>query len=330
MFFRDREEYEDYLRQNEIEDYEIGKDNYFEWNEDGYILLQRNKFTKSARDMSYYTNCETWVLLNDKVTMALIKYPFGDKYRNLSIDEYYKSIYNNILLPQISKQFQNESAKYFLAKKDNKGKKQRVEQTYILTKDFKRKNEELIHGEEILEENNADIRELNIDVLIKNIEIYLKRENFNNVDIERIRREFIKQSLDNRFKKQVDENNHNWGIIVNNRFKTARIAPMYDLDCCCEMGKLSKHRRMTNDGSLDSLESIVNQYKNEEWFKKYLEEVMTSFNIEKAFKDAKEETKFDIPEKYKNQYRDFFARRKKELENAYKKIYQAKEEEIER
>ena len=209
MFFKDREEYEKYLQKNEIEEYMYGQENYFNWTEDGYIKLESDKFLKSNKDVSKYTNCMGWRLLSDGKTMVLIKRPFGDIYRDLSLQDYYKTIYNNIILPQVAKRFQISSATYYLAKKDSKKKTKGYEPTYIVTKDFKHKDEELIHGETILEENEADINELNINQLIDNIMIYLERNGYTNANREQIRREFIKQSFFNRFVKQVDENNHN-------------------------------------------------------------------------------------------------------------------------
>lgn len=131
MFFKDKKEYEEYLKKNETETFVDGQENYFNWTEDGYIKLEKNKFLKSNKDVSNYTNCMGWRLLSDRKTMVLIKRPFGDVYRDLSLENYYKSIYNNILLPQIAKQFQISSAIYYLAKKDTK-KWQRSMNQYIL------------------------------------------------------------------------------------------------------------------------------------------------------------------------------------------------------
>ena len=264
MFFKDREEYEKYLQKNEVEEYPYGQENYFNWTDDGYIKLEKNKFLKSNKDVSQYTNCMGWCLLSDGKTMVLIKRPFGDIYRDLSIENYHKSIYNNIVLPQLAKQFQVSSAIYYLAKKDSKRKTKGYEQTYIITKDFKDKGEELIHGEEILAENGADINELNINQLIDNIMKYLERNGYTNANREQIRREFVKQSFFNRFVKQVDENNHNWALLIDEFDKTARMAPVYDLDCCCEIGKRGRHMRKTDDGSMVTLDGFMKQYKDED------------------------------------------------------------------
>ena len=191
-----------------------------------------------------------------------------------------------------------------------------------MTKDFKDKDEELIHGEAILAENGADINELNINQLVDNIMQYLEVNGYTNANREQIRREFIKQSFFNRFVKQVDENNHNWALLVDEFDKTARMAPVYDLDCCCEIGKRGNHMRKTDDGSIVSLDAFMRQYENEEWFKKYVEELTKRLDIEQAFADAQKETKFEIPKKYKEKYRDYFAFRKRELQEAYHKVYE--------
>lgn len=65
MFFLDKAEYEKYLQKNEIEEYIPGQENYFNWTEGGYIRLERNKFLKSNKDVSQYTNCMGWRLLSD-------------------------------------------------------------------------------------------------------------------------------------------------------------------------------------------------------------------------------------------------------------------------
>ncbi len=209
-------------------------------NDNGEIILKKKQdYNTSALDVEKYTNCVNWVLLKDQKTMALLKRPFGDIYRELTKEQYYVSLYNNILLPQIAKQFQNKSAKYYIVagNKFNRNMKQ------ILTVDFKKKNEELVHGEEILEESDGNINELNIQSIMKHINKYLNEKGFKSQDIDTIKKEFIKQSLFNRFVKQTDENNHNWGILLNEKEKKrARIAPIYDLDCCCESGTLRKKK----------------------------------------------------------------------------------------
>ncbi len=67
-------------------------------------MIENSILRKSTIDVDNYTNCLDWNMLKDNETMVLLKRPFGDIYRGLSIDDYYIAIYNNMLLPQIAKQ----------------------------------------------------------------------------------------------------------------------------------------------------------------------------------------------------------------------------------
>lgn len=326
MFFKDKTKYSEYLEKNKVDSKVNDIRKYFEFSEEGEVLLEKGMLRASTIDVEKYTSCIQWAMLDDNETMVLLKYQFGDLYRDISIQDYYTAMYNNILLPEIASQFQNKSARYFIAKNKTK-KKAKFERKYILTIDFKEENEELMHGEDILEDLGRELNETNIEVLINSIEEYLKKYGYNTQDIERIKIDFIKQSFFNRFIKQYDENNHNWGILINEKNKFARIAPMYDMECSCEINKKSKIIRKTNNGSLVGLYDFIEQYKEEQWFKIYIEELKQSFNLEKAFIDAKENTNFEIPNEYKEKYRNFFALRFQELKQAYDKVYENEEKE---
>jgi len=190
----------------------------------------------------------------------------------------------------------------------------------ILTVDFKKKNEELVHGEEILEESDGNINELNIQSIMKYINKYLNEKGFKSQDIDTIKKEFIKQSLFNRFVKQTDENNHNWGILLNEKEKRARITPIYDLDCCCESGTLRKKVRTTSDGSKYDFGAFFRDFGDKKWFNKYVEEVIEDFDINKAIQNAKTETGIEIPTEIKEHYKNFFGERFYEFKGAYQKF----------
>lgn len=324
MFFKDSQEYEEYLKRNEIEEIEELKKegHYFKWTDDGKIIIDNNKYRNSALQVDQYTNCDTWMLLDDKKTMALIKYPFGDIYRLLDKTQYYIVLYNNILLPQIAKQFGNISAKYYLA--INKQK-----QTRVLTLDFKEQGEGLIHGEELLEEVEGNINELEIKKILERIEEYLIEQGMSEETIQRVKIDFIKQSFFNKFIKQTDENNHNWGVLINEREKSARIAPLYDMECSCDCGTRTRHLRKVEENGGTTLESFIKHYKNEDWFQNYIGEVLENFDIDKAIEDSKSETKINIPLEYRNKYKDFFGHRIFELRSAYKKYILENHQEVE-
>ena len=330
MFFKDEEEYKKYLEKNKINKEIEGKSNFFNMSENGEVLLESSKSCSSSLDITNYTNCLGWILLSDKKTMGLLKLPFGDIYRNLTKEQYETAIYNNILLPQIARQFQNDSAIYYIAKRGKARNKYDANRRYILTLDFKEKDEELIYGEDILERMKYDINELRIEHLLYAIEDYLIEIGVKNQDIENARKDFIKQTIYNRFVKQADENNHNWGILVNQKTKKTRMAPLYDLDCCCDIGPLKKHKRIDKEGGTTGFESIMRQFEGEEWFNKFIKETIIDFNINKAIKDSKKETNIDIPENIQKIYKDFFGQRFYEFKTGYEKSKKKVQEDKER
>lgn len=321
--FKDLKEYEKYLRNKKIDSIDISEENYFEHSVNGEIIIGNKDYNNSAIEVSNYTNCIKWILLKDKRTMALLKYPFGDVYRNLSKEQYDISLYNNILLPQIAGQMQSESAKYYIAEPNKASNNRR----HLVTIDFKNPSEELIYGEEILEQTDGDINELNIQNIINHLKAYLVKEQIKSQDIESIKREFIKQSLFNRFVKQSDENNHNWGILLNQENNRARIAPIYDLDCCCEIGTLRKHVRTTQDDSKYSMNSFIKEFGQYEWFIPYLKEVLEDFDINKAIEQAKRATGIEIPENIRNHYKNFFGEKYYELKSAYQQYIESEKSE---
>lgn len=330
MFFKDEKEYKNYLEKNGVKKEIDGKANFFNMTENGEVILENSKSCKSELDITNYTNCLGWILLSDKKTMGLLKLPFGDVYRNLTKEQYDLAIYNNILLPQIAKQFHNDSALYYIAKQDKKKSTYNENRKFILTLDFKEKDEELIYGEKMLEKMQYDINELRIEQLLFAIEDYLIEIGARNQDIENIRKNFIKQTIYNRFVKQADENNHNWGILINKDTRRARIAPLYDLDCCCDIGPLKKHKRIDKEGGTTQFESIINQFKNEEWFNIFIQETINEFDINKAIKDSKKQTNITLPENIQKIYKEFFGQRFYELKNSYEKVSKNIEEDRER
>ena len=127
------------------------------------------------------------------------------------------------------------------------------------------------------------------------------------------------------------------GILINKERNRARIAPIYDLDCCCDIGTLRKHIRTTQDGSKYSMNSFIQDFGKEKWFNTYVKEILDDFDLNKAIKDAKDTTKIEIPESIQNHYKNFFGERYYELKNAYlgyiktpKNIQNEQEQNIER
>jgi len=268
MYFKNEEEYKNYLKENEIESKEHAiekfSNNFFNWTEEGEILLDRQAYQKSFKNIEEYSSCVGWILLNDGKTMALLKHPFGDIYRDLSLDDYYIALYNNILMPQIAKQLQNEAASYYLAKKDKNDKRK-----YVLTLDFKEKNQELVEGNTIFERSGYPKDIIRIDKILEILEDYLIEKGFYATDIERVKKDFVKQSFFNKFIKQLDEHNGNWSILENNKDHLVKMAPAYDLDCSVDIAKKRKIQRVCQDGGF-SLASFIKNFGKEAWFKQYI------------------------------------------------------------
>ena len=172
------------LEKQKVEIPYFDESNYFQHSENGEIILKKQDCNISSIDVERYTNCINWILLKDKKTMALLKRPFGDIYRQLTKEQYNIALYNNILLPQIAKQFQNKSAMYYIVK----GNRLSNNLKHILTIDFKETNEELIHGEDILEEAGGDINELDIKTIISYINKYLQGIGAKTQDIDTIQK----------------------------------------------------------------------------------------------------------------------------------------------
>lgn len=322
MYFKNEKEYQEYLEKNKLEQntpLTISDRNYFNCDNEGNVLLSQSKCQKSNIDMTKYSSCIGWILLNDGKTMALIKNLFGDVYRDLNKEDYNIAMYNPILLPEIAMQLQNKSAKYYLARRQIKGKERQNSMKYILTIDFKHKGEELIDGKEILRKMGEEENELNIEKLTQILEDYLIEHGYRGENIERCKRDFIKQTFFNKLINEMDENNGNWAILINQRENRCRMAPCYDMDCSCGIAKKSKIQRKNNDGTI-GIESFILQMKSQDWFRNYLEEVVNDFDLSKAFETAKKYTNINIPDIVKNRYTTFFNERIQLIKSMKQKI----------
>lgn len=329
MYFKDKKDYEQYLNKNEIQNRDHILTNFnnifFQWSKEGDVLLEPNKCQKSTKNVEKYASCIGWILLNDGKTMALLKNSFGDIYRDLSLEDYNLALYNNILIPKIAKQLQNESASYYFTKIAEVERNQKNNRRYLLTLDFKGKDEELISGNDILGEFDYPTDILDIHKILEILEDYLIEKGFYTQDIQRIKIDFIKQSFFNKFIQQLDEHNDNWGILASYKNHSVRIAPVYDLDCSCGINKKSKKQRLCKDGSF-SIKSFIKEFGNEAWFNQYIQEVIQNFDIHQAFAEAKEDTNVEIPKAYCEKYITFFHQRMQEVKDAYHTIDAEKKE----
>lgn len=294
--FKDATEKEEFLQENKvIYDFNTLVKDYFEWDEQGKILLDASKCCQSMRDITNYATCIGWIMLPDN-TLALLKNSLGDIDRRFNLSDYNIAKYNCLVMPEISLEF-------------------------ILTPDFRdaKNKEELIEGLDILSNDKI----FHITEMINQIESYLIENGARIEDIEQCKRDFIKQTLFHKFIEHTDENNGNWGI-VRNKYNRFKLAPCYDLDCACRIQKTTKKMRICDNGKTD-LQSFVEQYKEENWFREYLEEVMQHISIQEVYERVEENTKIKIPEPEKNRYEAFFQEKQKELKRAYELIIQGQD-----
>lgn len=324
MFFKSYEEEEEYIRKNELVGIEPMDE--INWDENGKLILESSKCIKSAIDVENYRACIGWIMLKNSRKMALIKNCFGDIHRDISLENYYVAKYNPIIVPEVARQFQLQSAQYYIVTRAKGKTVSKID--LILTTDFKDEEQ----AEELIEGKYICGAELRVSKILDKQREFLEEQNASPEDIEIIRRNFIKQTIFNKFIEQTDENNGNWGIIQdkNNRFK---LAPTYDLDCSC--GVSLKKQGITKriaDNEKEDLESIVLQYKDEHWLQEYIQYVIQSFSIKKAFEKAKVNSKIDfskIDEIEKNshtlsirqKYEVFFEKSLEKLKMVYEKAF---------
>lgn len=331
MFFKSYEDEQRYLGKNQISGLE--SNNEINWDENGKLVLQTSKCLQSSINVEDYRACIGWVMLKSSKKMALIKNCFGDINRDMTIENYYISKYNPILVPEIARQFLLEAAQYYIVTRAKGKRASKID--LMLTTDFRDEEQE----EELIEGKYICGAELKTSQIIEKQQEYLMEHNASPEDMEMVRRNFIKQTIFNKFIEQTDENNGNWGIVKNKngRFK---LAPIYDLDCTC--GVSLKGYGITKricDNGRDDLDSIVMQYKDEPCLQEYMKYVIQNFSIEKAFEKAKINSKIDFSriaqiEKnpkasvVKQRYEVFFTQNFEKLKTAYKRAFIQKDEKL--
>lgn len=291
----------------------------------GNLLLTARDYRTSKIDIRKYNYCKKWILLRN-MKMALIKSRVPDKEESGKYSQAEKEILiaNNFLMPLLAKPFQIESADYYNARFSNEDDKDfDSNQTYLLSPSFVRNNEELVHLANIVGEN-----ELQVSAMLDKIEKWLKLRKCPQTDIERIKMDFIKQTIFNRYIDFSDEHNLNAGIIIDSdgtQGIRARMAPAYDMDYSAgvynQFGRsaITFMRRADNGGT--DLKSMILQFKDLPWMKQYLKEVMESINIPEAIEQAKQNGNLELSDLAMRKYTRFFEGQNRELKKVYEQIY---------
>lgn len=317
----------------------------FEKDSKGNIIIEDGTYVSSKLNTTQYNFTNGWILLSQpgtinregvQGTMALVKSYIPDKYPGY-YDESDKEILraNNFVMPEIAKQFELEAAEYYnvvfedgeeLKNRENyiiegRTKKQKIKPKtrYLLTPSFRRNNEKMVHLSDFL----TDKDELDARKLLDEIRTYLLRENVVASDIDNVLREFIKQSIFNKFIDFSDEHNLNTGILISNdkKEKRARLAPCYDLDFSGGVynitdGGYPKFFLRHNGNGGNTLTSILAVFFTK-FERDYLAEIIPKIDIEEAIKTGEENGNLKLSEIARQRYKDFFRNQQEELESFY-------------
>ena len=315
----------------------------FEKDKNGNIIIKDGTFVISNLNTDNYKFTNGWILISqqgifsrDEIqgTMALIKSYIPDMCPGFYLETEAEILRaNNFIMPEIAKQFELETAEYYnvifedseeLHSKENhkslvdkKELKIKPNQRYLLTPSFKKNNEKLIHLAEILP-NEYD---LNSVTIYRRIKQFLKSEKVVESDIDNVLKSFIKQSIFNKFIGFSDEHNYNTGILISTdeTGKRARLTPCYDLDFAGGVYNITSdgiqpRAFLRNDGKngrrlTDILELFYTRYEA-----KYLKEIITKIDIEKAIKSGEKNGGFKLSKSAKKKYLEFFKDKKTELD----------------
>lgn len=292
------------------------------------IVLSKSQYDIVTEETGQYASAHAWIELKNTHTQCLIKnfvynstmgaYDIFIKNNGKSGIKICK--YNNLIVPYIgSEVFGVDTVKYFFAKFSRGAQKiptnPKIE--YLVTLDEKMQGEEVWEGVNILMSLNSKDTLLFSD-RIKEITNFLKLRKIPAHRIQEITDEFIRQEIFKKSIEYVDNHNVNWSLGLNE--KRVRLFPAYDFDFCS--GIVAKTRKETIcDNGLTDLKSLIIQYKELPWMKKYIKEIVQNYNIKRVFEKAEEKMMVKIPQDVKQYFEEFYASKKKEMEIIYLDIF---------
>ena len=256
--------------------------------------------------------------------LGYIILPDGNMYflKRMSSSEDEIQMYNNIVVPQIAKQFGVEAAEYIICTKGN--------ELYLLSPSFLKENENIVYGTDmfdlakypdmdIMDMEVGDFEDLDINSSLIDIESYLLARNVSKDEIEGIQEKFLQQCFLNKFIEQSDEKPENTGIIKEEN-GTFRMAPLWDTDYSTMVPDYGIKRWVNRDESKNDLLSFVTHFFNYKNFGEYMQRIAKLFNVKKAIEEAEAASGIEIPERIRQRYFDYFNQRLGVLESSISKI----------
>lgn len=258
--------------------------------------------------------------------LGYIILPDGNMYflKRMSSSEDEIQMYNNIVVPQIAKQFEVEAAEYLIC---TKGK-----EIYLLSPSFLKKDEYIIYGTDMFDltkYHDIDIMDMDVDIFedldidssLVDIENYLFVSDVSKNKIESIQGEFLKQCFLNKFIEQSDEKPENTGIVKEEN-GTFRMAPLWDPDYSTMVPDYGVKRWVDGDESKNDLGAFVTHFFNYKNFGEYMQRIAKSFDVKKAIEEAETVSGIEISYRIRQRYFDYFNQRLRVLESCISKIKQ--------
>lgn len=249
-------------------------------------------------------------------------------------DEIEKEVeYNSLLAESVFNFFSQPVASYYLVKTNSNP------YTSIFTPNFLKDNQELIHLEDLVDEDYNGAIDTHTDRLNIIISSLTKRykDKMNDIDfqkmINRVQLQFCIQSFMKRLIGPMDDNFGNTAIVLthnNSSVPNVDISPAYDLDLSFNVAdEMARNNRMHQtrafDGNPSTISSLINEFKDIPGFKVFLDNFVSklvSVNVSKTIlDDVYERTNLSFFKEKENNYMYFLNNRFLEVLNTYRNIY---------
>ena len=186
--------------------------------------------------------------------------------------------YNAIIATKMAQQLGINTSENFLARLADG-------QYRVLSKFFLKPNEELIYF-------YGDEEDHRISIVLKKLEESLLFRKYPKDRIEEIKLYFLKQEFFAKLIGLDDQKADNTGLLSGidlNGVRTIRITPMFDYDYSFLTAEKSEILRRQADNGETDIESLIEQYKNNPEFMKFVEKSISSFDMRRVYQSIFEE-----------------------------------------
>jgi len=281
---------------------------------------------------AWYT--EGWYLLpNDNPCLMKKMLSFMGQYGKVENAHYQPEEYNAMICQALAEIFELPSAKYYMAKKNGN--------EYMLTPDFLRDGEELIHIARIEETITGKKQSTTaiqgetkkISQMHQYLEEYLRNYQYKGKKLEEtqiqiVLLDYIKQKFFNRFVKNTDEHVFNTAIVING--EKVKMSDMYDYDFTlarkttdvvpgCEWKGLENEMLLDNGKS--DIVSFIEQYKDYPGFQEFIRKIINNFSIARLEQIILRNTGIKIDRVETKKHYEIIEENFKETVNAYNRFY---------